>query len=452
MTDESEQLGWVDRLRRSEIELQRRPEDAAKGPLMPETGWTLLIDELHQQLVVLDPSYEIRADQGEVRAAALLRGLRHPDPEVRRECEEVVAAAEARSATICEHCGEPGRMRNQRAWHLTLCDACDLVEDERRDQQRRRIYEGQQRLSERWPAQALVQVLRGRTVIAAFCDAEGKDDLRLLLIGGDGFDTLAGGSGSDILSGGENSDTVAYGDHAAGVVATLVGGTGGNTAEDGVALDTIAGDVDSLSGTSFGDTLTGNGRANSLLGGQGADTSTASAATTGSKVRAPRSSRARCPSSPTTSPDTLNGGPGADTLTGGKGGDTFNGGDGTDTASYSDHGSPTQVPGQPVTVTVGDGTGNDGNDQDGVGGSRDTVGGDVENVTGTQNDDALTGSPAANRLDGGAGADTLTGLAGNDTLLSGNDQVADILDGGADNDTYRAEGFRQPQRAPARRR
>lgn len=36
-------------------------------------------------------------------------------------------------------------------------------------------------MSERWPADALVRALRGRTVVGASCDAEGMDDVRLLL-------------------------------------------------------------------------------------------------------------------------------------------------------------------------------------------------------------------------------------------------------------------------------
>lgn len=36
-------------------------------------------------------------------------------------------------------------------------------------------------MSERWPADALVRALRGRTVIDAWCDGEGMDDVRLRL-------------------------------------------------------------------------------------------------------------------------------------------------------------------------------------------------------------------------------------------------------------------------------
>lgn len=36
-------------------------------------------------------------------------------------------------------------------------------------------------MSERWPADALVRALRGRTVIDASCDAQGNSDVRLVL-------------------------------------------------------------------------------------------------------------------------------------------------------------------------------------------------------------------------------------------------------------------------------
>ena len=41
--------------------------------------------------------------------------------------------------------------------------------------------ERQSPANERWPADALVHALRGRTVVEASCDAEGVDDVRLKL-------------------------------------------------------------------------------------------------------------------------------------------------------------------------------------------------------------------------------------------------------------------------------
>jgi Ca2+-binding RTX toxin-like protein len=68
----------------------------------------------------------------------------------------------------------------------------------------------------------------------------------------------------------------------------------------------------------------------------------------------------------------------------------------------------------------------------------------IENIIGSTGNDILTGDLNANVLSGGAGADTITGGAGADTLngdagndvfVMSNDNVRDLIDGGADNDT-----------------
>lgn len=59
----------------------------------------------------------------------------------------------------------------------------------------------------------------------------------------------------------------------------------------------------------------------------------------------------------------------------------------------------------------------------------------IENVIGTNGNDALTGMTVANVLAGGAGNDTITAGAGNDTLTGG--LGTDILDGGTGNDIYK---------------
>ncbi|MCP3656660.1 MAG: hypothetical protein GY766_17475, partial [Herbaspirillum sp.] len=57
----------------------------------------------------------------------------------------------------------------------------------------------------------------------------------------------------------------------------------------------------------------------------------------------------------------------------------------------------------------------------------------IENVIGSDHDDALTGGDAANILDGGAGDDVLEGGAGDDVLIGGLGD--DHLDGGDGSDT-----------------
>jgi Ca2+-binding RTX toxin-like protein len=137
--------------------------------------------------------------------------------------------------------------------------------------------------------------------------------------------------------------------------------------------------------------------------------------------------------------DTLNGGSGDDSMTGGcsgfcagrEGDDTFAGGTGTDAVSYAGRA-------EPVTVTLDD-VANDGN-----AGEQDNVASDVENVTGGDGADTLTGDGDPNVLNGGVcgvaacPGDTIAGQGGDDVLIGGGNSVdqagADTLLGGSGND------------------
>lgn len=105
-------------------------------------------------------------------------------------------------------------------------------------------------------------------------------------------------------------------------------------------------------------------------------------------------------------------GPGNDTMVGGNGPDTFYGQGGYDTVDYS--GRTTGV-----VVTA------DGRADDGSGGERDNVMGDIEVINGSQGNDYLANWNGANRIQ-------LNGNGGNDKLFGGNN--SDILLGGPGND------------------
>ena len=109
--------------------------------------------------------------------------------------------------------------------------------------------------------------------------------------------------------------------------------------------------------------------------------------------------------------DRLAGGNGNDVLIGGDGNDRLDGGRGQDTASYAGSSGSIKVD---LNNTRAQQTGAAG---------KDTIR-NIENVTGGDGNDDLTGNQNANRLDGGKGDDTLRGGLGND-----------YLDGGADSDT-----------------
>ncbi|MEP3435859.1 MAG: Calx-beta domain-containing protein, partial [Hoeflea sp.] len=119
---------------------------------------------------------------------------------------------------------------------------------------------------------------------------------------------------------------------------------------------------------------------------------------------------------------------GNDTLEGRLGADILNGGEGTDTATY-------YRSAQGVIVNMGNGTGTGGEAQG------DTLF-SIENVTGSPYADILYGNGFANVLSGGDEADTLFGFTGMDVLYGdrGNDRLeggddADILIGGDGTDT-----------------
>jgi Ca2+-binding RTX toxin-like protein len=104
----------------------------------------------------------------------------------------------------------------------------------------------------------------------------------------------------------------------------------------------------------------------------------------------------------------LIGGANDDVLEGGPGRDILDGGDGNDTATYLHSSAGVSVDLAVVTPQVSNG--------DAAG---DILIG-IENVTGSQYDDTLTGNDGANRLDGSVGADVMTGRSGDDVYVVDN--------------------------------
>ncbi|GAB3346839.1 cadherin domain-containing protein [Lysobacter tyrosinilyticus] len=246
--------------------------------------------------------------------------------------------------------------------------------------------------------------LAGDDVISGLA---GNDTLR----GGDGNDTLEGGIGADTFDGGNDSvsagaaaqagtaygDTIRYITSDAGVIVDLATSTasGGHATGDVIAKDANGvSSIENVSGSDgFGDTLSGDARANRLAGYGGNDV--------------------------------LDGRAGDDVLVGGAGDDTLYGGDGADGLS-----------------------GDDGNDHLEGGLGKDLISGGFGNDTllGDGGDDQLSGDEGDDTLYGGTGKDTLGGWDGNDVLFgdADDDKLAggagnDLLDGGAGNDILGGE-------------
>jgi len=180
------------------------------------------------------------------------------------------------------------------------------------------------------------------------------------LEGQGGDDRLDGGVGADVLDGGLGVDTVDYANSVDGVTVDLSAGTGAGGDADGDTLISI----EQVYGSDHDDTITGDADANELAGGEGDDL-----------------------------------------LVGRGGADTLKGGAGTDTASYAG-----SIAGVTVDLAAGSGAGGD---------AEGDIVEQVENVTGSDYADTLTGDVDDNVLKGGSGDDVLVGGGGADTLDGG---------------------------------
>ena len=246
-------------------------------------------------------------------------------------------------------------------------------------------------------------VANGGDLINAFAGDDtlfgnaGNDDL----IGGEGNDLVFGGQGndllrgadkgrdSDLLAGGSEIDTATYGEVQHGMEVDLVVGRAQalNPALRGPVDALIS--IENVNGTAFDDSLAGNSGANSLGGFSGNDK--------------------------------LFGGEGNDVLHGGpdlgSDSDTLDGGFGIDTATYAQVGH-----GMFINLFQGLASGQ---------GNVDFLT-SIENITGTNFDDTITGDLNANIVLGEAGNDRIDTSSGNDSLFGGAGN--DILIGGAGKD------------------
>ncbi|WP_340645065.1 calcium-binding protein [Phenylobacterium sp.] len=189
-----------------------------------------------------------------------------------------------------------------------------------------------------------------------------------------GNDLLVGGAGDDYVLGGDGIDTFSFDDGVAGgVTVSLL-----NLVADGHGHDVLVA-IENVIGSSYADTIAGDGGNNSISGGGGFDL--------------------------------LSGGGGNDVLVGGAGNDTIDGGAGIDTVSYDDG-----IVGGVIVMLdlqIADGHGADSLVS-------------IENVHGSAYSDILIGSAADNYIYGGDGDDNLSaGIDGHD-----------VLDGGAGNDWF----------------
>jgi Ca2+-binding RTX toxin-like protein len=249
-----------------------------------------------------------------------------------------------------------------------------------------------------------------------------------ILQGGAGNDTLLASAGADTFDGGADTDTVSYAAISAIQTIDLTNQTLGQGLGDGDVF--VAGSIEKVVGGSGNDTFVISATNNVFLDG-GTGTNTISFVNAPSAVTA---SLKTLVSSALlyTNVQNITGSANNDTLEGDDSVNTLDGGAGSDTATFSSYTTA-------VTASLATNTAT-------AGGTTDTLI-SIENLTGGNGDDSLTGDAAANTLNGGVGNDTLVGGGGADTLLggSGNDTLNggandDILIGGAGADTFTGGG------------
>jgi len=225
------------------------------------------------------------------------------------------------------------------------------------------------------------------------CGAAGDDTIS----GGNGDDNLNGGAGADAIDGGAGIDTGDYNGSSAAVTVNLATNVNTGGYAEG---DTLVG-IETLQGSTFGDSLTGDGALNTLRGMNGNDVLNGGAGWDTLEGG--------------NGDDQLNGDAGGDTLRGGAGADQLAGGDGIDIASYYDSTAGVTINLQTQVNTGGTAQG-------------DTIANDVETINGSTHNDVMTGNAQSNTLLGFFGADTLNGGDGGDVLRGGHG--ADTLNGG----------------------
>ena len=269
------------------------------------------------------------------------------------------------------------------------------------------------------------------------------------IVGGAGNDRFYASAAANFFDGGTGNNTVDYSKSTDGfgVKVDLIAKTGdGNTGHAGAgdAAGDTYNNIQNVVGTGWDDTFVASNVANKFDGGAGNDTVDYSTSTaiivnlsslTANGLAAGTGSGGLAAGDTYTNIENIKGGAGNDLFYAGTAANVFTGGGGIDTVSYVS--STTGVTASLIANAVGSGG-------DAAG---DTFSG-ITNLTGSAQNDSLTGLAAGgSTLDGGAGNDTLTAAGGNNTLIggTGNDTMTaggdnNIFVGGAGNDTMTGTG------------
>jgi len=91
-------------------------------------GWWRLICELLDKLQAIEDRDKIGLEITQIKEK--FGGLRVYTNTSTDEIWELIDKYEAKSFTICEFCGKPGKLRNNHGWYTTLCDECQKESEE----------------------------------------------------------------------------------------------------------------------------------------------------------------------------------------------------------------------------------------------------------------------------------------------------------------------------------
>jgi Ca2+-binding RTX toxin-like protein len=244
-----------------------------------------------------------------------------------------------------------------------------------------------------------------------------------LLNGSAGDDTLEPRGGTDRLNGGADSDVVSYANDAA-VTINLAAGTAvtGTTTDELSAIENAVGSPnnDTLTGSTGDNVLDGFGGDDHLDGGGGIDTASFASQPLGVDASLVTNTAFGQGSDTLANFENLTGSEQHDLLIGDGAANAFDGGPEEDTVAFT--GLSQGVSASLVTNSA-------------TGQGSDTLTG-IENLTGSDQDDTLTGDAGPNVLSGRDGADNLTGGLGADgfflgdglDVITADDGVVDAID------------------------
>lgn len=84
-------------------------------------GWWPLLEEMEKKIRTLDPEVQLLYKE---KYGTLQVNYITESPEHFHEIDRLTREAEKASETICESCGQPGRLREQNRWFAARCDRC----------------------------------------------------------------------------------------------------------------------------------------------------------------------------------------------------------------------------------------------------------------------------------------------------------------------------------------